>query len=186
MMHLIKYCSLCGAEVKLDYVDGDNRKRFVCTSCQTIHYTNPKVVVGALVHWGDQVLLCKRAIEPRYGYWNLPAGYLEDGEKSEDGAAREVMEEAGAEIILQGVHVIYNLPQANQVYIHFLAELKDGIYSNGPESIETALFTEGEIPWNEMAFHTVEFALRRYFADVAAGGDFGLHSTNLVLPQRWN
>ena len=136
-MHLMKYCSLCGAEVKLDYVDGDNRKRFVCTSCQTIHYTNPKVVVGALVHWGDQVLLCKRAIEPRYGYWNLPAGYLEDGEKSEDGAARE--------------------------------------------SLEAALVSEAEIPWNEMAFTSSYFALKRYFEDKKSGK----HTTHLgTFPEK--
>lgn len=169
MMNLMKYCNLCGSPVNFDYVDGDNRKRFVCSSCQTIHYTNPNVVVGAVVYWGEKVLLCKRAIEPRYGYWNLPAGYLEDGEKSEDGAAREVMEEAGAEINIEGVHLVYNLPQANQVYIHFLAELKDGKYSNGPESIETALFTEEEIPWNDMAFTSSYFALKRYFEDRKTG-----------------
>ena len=181
MMSLMKYCSLCGATVNYDYVDGDNRKRFVCSSCQTVNYTNPNVVVGALVYWGDKVLLCKRAIEPRYGYWNLPAGYLEDGEKSEDGAAREVMEEAGAEIILKGVHLIYNLPQANQVYIHFLAELKDGIYSNGPESIETGLFTEEEIPWNDMAFTSSYFALKRYLEDKRSGK----HTTHIgAFPEK--
>ncbi len=164
-MNSMKFCSHCGSEVSFDFVEGDNRKRFVCTGCHTIHYTNPNVVVGALVHWGDKVLLCKRAIEPRYGYWNLPAGYLEDGEKSEEGAAREVWEEAGAEVVIEGVHAVYNLPQANQVYIHFIGELKDGIYSNGPESIETALFTEEEIPWNEMAFTSSYFALKRYFED---------------------
>lgn len=168
-MHEMNYCNLCGSEVIFDFVEGDNRKRFVCKSCHTIHYTNPKVVVGALVYWDEKILLCRRAIEPRYGYWNLPAGYLEDGEKSEEGAAREVWEEAGAEIILEGVHAIYNLPQANQVYIHFIAELKNGAYSNGPESIETALFSEEDIPWNEMAFTSSYFALKRYFQDKKNG-----------------
>ncbi|MCO5231940.1 MAG: NUDIX hydrolase [Chitinophagales bacterium] len=169
MMQLMKYCCNCGADVHFIDVEGDNRKRFVCDNCKTIHYTNPKVVAGALVYWEDKVLLCKRAIEPRFGYWNLPAGYLEDGETSEEGAAREVMEEAGAEFILKGVHAVYNLPQANQVYIHFLGELKDGKYANGPESIETALFTEEQIPWNDMAFTSSYFALKRYFEDKRNG-----------------
>lgn len=165
----MKFCSSCGAAVEYTIVEGDTYKRFVCTGCKTIHYTNPKVVVGALVHWEDKVLLCRRAIEPRYGYWNLPAGYLEDGEQSQEGAAREVVEEAGAEINIEGVHAVYNLPQANQVYIHFIAELKEGKYSNGPESIETALFREDEIPWKEMAFTSSYFALKRYFEDRRAG-----------------
>ncbi|MCO5232788.1 MAG: NUDIX hydrolase [Chitinophagales bacterium] len=169
MMQLMRYCSDCGSEVQFEDVESDNRKRFVCRNCKTIHYTNPKIVVGALVYWEDKVLLCKRAIEPRKGYWNLPAGYLEDGECSEEGAAREVMEEAGAEFILEGVLAVYNLPQANQVYIHFLGQLKDGQYSNGPESIETALFTEEQIPWNEMAFTSSYFALKKYFEDRKAG-----------------
>ena len=177
----MKYCSACGAKVEFTNVDGDAVKRFVCTECKTIHYTNPKIVVGVLAYWEDKVLLCKRGIEPRYGYWNLPAGYLEDGERSQDGAARETMEEAGAEVDIEGVLAVYNLPQANQVYIHFLAELKDGIYSNGPESIETALFTEGEIPWNEMAFTSSYFALKRYFEDKKSGK----HMTHLgTFPEK--
>lgn len=165
----MKYCAFCGAEVRLAEVPGDNVKRLVCTQCAAIHYTNPKIVVGAMAYWEDKVLLCRRAIEPRYGYWNLPAGYLEDHEKSHEGAAREVVEEAGAEIIIEGVHAVYNLPQANQVYIHFLAQVKDGHYTNGPESIETRLFTEEEIPWNDMAFSSSYFALKRFFEDRKSG-----------------
>jgi ADP-ribose pyrophosphatase YjhB (NUDIX family) len=172
MLSQMKFCSACGAEVRFTEVAGDNKKRFVCTNCGTIHYTNPKIVVGALAYWEDKVLLCRRAIEPRYGYWNLPAGYLEDFEKSHEGAAREVVEEAGAEIDIEGVHAVYNLPQANQVYIHFLAKVRNGIYSNGPESIETKLFNEEEIPWNEMAFSSSYFALKRYFEDKKNGKHF--------------
>jgi ADP-ribose pyrophosphatase YjhB (NUDIX family) len=124
----MNFCSKCGAPVALSEVPGDSIKRFVCSACNTIHYTNPNMVVGAMIYWGDRVLLCKRAIEPRYGYWNLPAGYLENGEKSHEGAIRETMEEAGAEIVIEGVHAVYNLPQANQVYIHFLAQLKTAVF----------------------------------------------------------
>ncbi|MDB5225843.1 MAG: hydrolase [Bacteroidota bacterium] len=167
MIHQLKYCSNCGNTVVFKFTEG--RDRFVCESCNTIHYTNPKIVVGALCVWEDKVLLCRRAIEPRRGYWNLPAGYLEDFEKTEDGAIRETWEEAGAEIEIQNVLTVYNLPQANQVYIHFLAKLKDGIIRNGEESIESALFAEEEIPWKELAFTSSAFALRKFFEDRKGG-----------------
>jgi ADP-ribose pyrophosphatase YjhB (NUDIX family) len=167
MFSLQKYCCSCGQSVVLKHTEG--RDRIVCEYCQTIHYTNPKLVVGALCTWEDKVLLCRRAIEPRRGYWNLPAGYLEDFEKAEDGAIRETWEEAGAEIEIIKVITVYNLPQANQVYIHFLAQLKDGIIRNGDESIESALFSEEEIPWKEMAFSSSSFALRKFFEDRKSG-----------------
>ncbi len=150
-------------------VDGDTKQRFACDSCGNIHYTNPKIVVGALSYWEDKVLLSKRAIEPRKGFWNVPAGYLEDFEKAEDGAIRETWEEAGTDIEIIQPYVIYNLPQANQVYIHFLAKLKDGIVRNGEESLESGLFTEEEIPWKEMAFTSSTFALRRFFRERPSG-----------------
>lgn len=163
----MKYCSDCGDKVVLKLVDGDAIMRYVCESCNTIHYTNPKVVTGALIRWQNKVLLSRRAIEPRYGYWNIPAGYLENGETTQDGAMREAMEEAGATIEIEGVHTIYNIPQVNQVYIHFLAKLKyENAYSNGPESIETQLFSEEEIPWDKLAFKSSYFALKRYFEDL--------------------
>lgn len=162
-----KYCSNCGNEVVLKFAEG--RDRIVCEHCTVIHYTNPKIVTGALCVWENKVLLCRRAIEPRKGYWNLPAGYLEDFEKAEDGAIRETWEEAGAEIEIEKVLTVYNLPQANQVYIHFLAKLKDGIIRNGEESIESALFSEEEIPWKELAFTSSAFALRNFFEDRKAG-----------------
>ncbi|MCB9034103.1 MAG: NUDIX hydrolase [Chitinophagales bacterium] len=165
----IKYCFNCGATMSFQAVVGDTHKRFVCNSCHNIHYTNPNVVVGALVHYQNKVLLCKRAIEPRKGFWNLPAGYLEDNEKVEDGATREVWEEAGANIKIIQPYVIYNLPQANQVYIHFLAELTDGIIRNGEESLASALFDEAEIPWKEMAFTSSTYTLNRFFEDRKTG-----------------
>ena len=167
MLPIQKYCSFCGNEVVYKFAEG--RNRVVCEHCNTIHYTNPKIVVGALSVWEDKVLLCRRAIEPRKGFWNLPAGYLEDFEKAEDGAIRETWEEAGTDIEIQQVLAVYNIPQANQVYIHFYAKLKDGIVRNGEESIESALFSEDEIPWNEMAFTSSSFALRHYFEDRKKG-----------------
>ena len=163
MLNTQKYCSDCGEVVIIKFAEG--RDRIVCEHCCTIHYTNPKLVVGVLAVWENKVLLCRRAIEPRKGYWNLPAGYLEDYEKAEDGAIRETWEEAGTEIEIEKVFTVYNLPQANQVYIHFLAKLKDGIIRNGEESIESALFAEDEIPWKEMAFTSSSFALRKFFED---------------------
>jgi ADP-ribose pyrophosphatase YjhB (NUDIX family) len=172
MIPVQKYCSNCGATVVLKFTEG--KDRIVCEHCDTIHYTNPKIVTGALCVWEDKVLLCRRAIEPRKGYWNLPAGYLEDFEKAEDGAIRETWEEAGAEIEIEKVFTVYNLPQANQVYIHFLAKLKDGIVRNGEESIESGLFREEEIPWKEMAFTSSAFALRKFFEDRKTG-NFNTH-----------
>lgn len=163
MFPIQNYCSNCGEKVIVKFTEG--RDRIVCEYCNTIHYTNPKLVVGVLAVWENKVLLCRRAIEPRKGYWNLPAGYLEDNEKAEDGAIRETWEEAGADVQIQKVYTVYNIPQANQVYIHFLAKLTDGIVRNGEESIESSLFNEDEIPWNEMAFTSSVFALRNYFSD---------------------
>ncbi|QQR98236.1 MAG: NUDIX hydrolase [Sphingobacteriales bacterium] len=157
------FCSNCGEKVV--YQQAEGRERCVCLSCNIIHYTNPKVIVGALAYWEDKVLLCRRAIEPRKGFWNIPAGFLEDDEKTEDGAIREVWEEAGTNIEIIQPYLIYNLPQANQVYIHFLAKLTDGIVRNGEESIESKLLTEEEIPWNEIAFYSSSYALKRFFEE---------------------
>lgn len=157
------YCSNCGSQVAYQFTEG--RERCVCNSCNTIHYTNPKVIVGALAYWEDKVLLCKRAIEPRKGFWNIPAGFLEDDERTEDGASREVWEEAGTNIEIIQPYLIYNLPQANQVYIHFLARLTDGIVRNGEESIESKLFLEAEIPWGDIAFYSSSFALKKFFEE---------------------
>lgn len=174
LLHTIKYCFSCGQPIAKRELTGDTRQRYACEHCGNIHYTNPKIVVGALSVWEDKVLLCKRNIEPRRGYWNIPAGYLEDFEKAEEGAIRETWEEAGAEIEILQPYVVYNLPQANQVYIHFLAKLKDGIVRNGEESIESALFDESEIPWENMAFASSTFALKRFFEERKTG-KFTIH-----------
>lgn len=161
------FCSNCGIPVVYEQTEG--RVRCVCHACKIIHYTNPKLIVGALAFWENKVLLCRRAIEPRKGFWNIPAGFLEDDEKTEDGATREVWEEAGTNIEIIQPYLIYNLPQANQVYIHFLAKLSDGIVRNGEESIESRLLLEEEIPWKEIAFYSSSFALKKFFEERKTG-----------------
>lgn len=167
----IKYCIKCGSEVAKKIPTGDSYERYVCTQCEHIHYQNPKVIVGCVVYKDEKVMLCRRAIEPRYGLWNLPAGFMENSERTEIGAVREVMEEANASVHMEGLtlHSVYTLVEAQQVYIHFLAELDQWKGDFGPESLECQLFTEDEIPWKEMAFTSSTFALKKYFADKKAG-----------------
>lgn len=161
-----KYCSQCGSDqIKKTVPQDDNRSRAVCQSCGTIHYENPKVVVGCLATWQDRVLMARRSIEPRKGLWNLPAGFLEIGESVEEGAAREVLEETEAEVEIKQLHTIYNLVHVSQVYMHFLAEVKDGKFGCGPESSEVELMTRKEIPWDEIAFSSTAFALKKFFDD---------------------
>ena len=159
----MEYCSNCGSRVETAIPDGDNRERHVCVQCNTIHYSNPKNVVGCLLEWQGKVLLCKRAIEPRYGYWTLPAGFMENNESTMEGAAREAFEEAHAvaeELRLFGV---YNLPRISQVYLMFFGRLKDGYAASGEETLEVRLFDENEIPWDELAFPVVTESLQRYY-----------------------
>lgn len=171
---ILHYCSTCGEKVSLRPVEGDEIPRYHCLSCDTIHYTNPKLIVGVLPYWGEKVLLCRRAIEPRKGFWNLPAGFMENNELAEEGAARECWEEAEAHVAIDGVLAVYSLPHANQVYIHFYGELKNGEFGIGVESLECELFTEAEIPWDDIAFTSTSFALRKYFQD-RKDGKIGAH-----------
>lgn len=162
----MNYCSHCGsATLVFSIPQGDNRPRYHCGHCQTIHYQNPKVVTGCLPVWENNVLLCRRAITPRKGYWNIPSGYLENGESVAEGAKREVWEEAAARVNLTYLITLYDLPKINQVYLQFIGELLDGAYGVGEESLECSLFAEHEIPWEEMAFTSSLFTLRRYFED---------------------
>jgi len=166
----MNFCSHCGSD-QLEFVipEGDNRARYVCRNCSAIHYSNPKIVAGCLPIWEDKVLLAKRSIEPRLGYWNVPSGYLENGETVEEGALREVWEEAKARPEITGLHAIYSIPHINQIYIHFLAELYVPEFGVGEESLEVELFTESEIPWEEIAFTSSQFTLRRFFEDRKKG-----------------
>lgn len=166
----IKFCTLCGsAKIEKRIPPGDDRERAICASCGHIHYINPKIVVGSIPVWGEQILLCKRAIEPRYGKWTLPAGFMEEGETLAEGAARETLEEAGARITIEQLYASYSLPGISQVYVLFLAKLDDVNYSAGIESLEVALFFEHEIPWDELAFVAIREALKQYFADRQKG-----------------
>lgn len=162
----MKFCSNCGTKEPVFKIPkGDNRPRFICHNCDTIHYTNPNIITGCLPIWEDKVLLCKRSIEPRLGYWNVPSGFMENGETVEDGAKREVWEEAEAKVEIIGTHALFSIPRINQVYVHFLGNLIDGQYGVGEESLETELFAEKEIPWEEIAFHSSIFTLKRFFDD---------------------
>ena len=170
----MNFCSHCGGTVVIRTPDGDHLPRHICPSCGTVHYQNPKMVVGCIPEWEDKILLCRRAIEPKYGLWTLPAGFMENGETTLEGAARETWEEAGARIEIGGLYTLFNLPHINQVYLMFRARLLDLNYQSGIESLETRLFTEAEIPWEEIAFRTVRATLELYFED-RKDGNFEFH-----------
>jgi len=186
----MKYCSACAYPLSLQIPPDDTRLRHVCGQCGVIHYQNPKMVVGSIPLWdtGDkaQVLLCRRAIEPRYGFWTLPAGFMENSETTAEAALRETVEEAGAHIELQSLFSMLNVPHVDQVHLYYRARLVDLDFAAGVESLEVRLFTEAEIPWNEIAFATVSHTLKFFFADLAsvrAGQCFGFHSLDINRPE---
>ena len=159
----MKFCSTCGAEVTLRIPDGDNRERYICDNCQTIHYQNPNIVAGCIAEWEGRILLCKRAIEPRYGLWTLPAGFMENGETTEQAALRETLEEAGARVEIAGLFGIFSIPHISQVYLLYRGELCNGFHEPGPESLECRLFEEHEVPWEKLAFPVMQETLQRYY-----------------------
>lgn len=175
----MKYCSLCGSELRVGIPAGDNRPRHICDQCRTVHYRNPKVVAGCIAHWEDRVLMCRRAIEPRYGLWTVPAGFMENGETTYQGAVRETLEEANARVAIDDLYVTVNLPHINQVYMLFRGHLLDLDFSPGDESLEVRLMAEQDIPWDQMAFPTVTEALKLYFAD-SAQGSFRVRMLDIV------
>lgn len=177
----MNFCMNCGAPVKQRIPPGDDRSRFVCDSCGTIHYENPKIVVGCIPEWGDTILLCRRAIEPRYGWWTIPAGYLENGESLSEGAIRETMEEAGARVEILSLYTIFNLTHINQVYLIFRTRLLDLDFVPGKESLEVRLFEEKDIPWDRLAFSPIRETLRLYFQD-RPSGVFPLHMGDTQPP----
>ena len=180
----MRYCSECGAPVELRLPPDDNRPRHVCTACSTIHYQNPKLVVGAIPEWGDgRIMLCRRSIEPRHGLWTLPAGFMENGETTAEAAIRETLEEANARIAIGELYSMYNLPYLNQVHLLFRARLLYLDFSPGMESLEVELFEEQDIPWGEIAFRPVQFTLQHYFADRKTG-KFQFRIGNLEPPTR--
>ena len=165
----LTHCNNCGTLLESRVPPGDGRERMVCPNCGTIHYENPKLVVGCIPLWEDKILLCKRAIEPRYGYWTLPAGFMENGETTAHGAARETLEEAGAEVKDLAPYTLIDVPYVHQVHLFFRAELVSPDFSPGEESLDVRLFKEDEIPWDELAFYTVIETLRHFVADRKAG-----------------
>ena len=159
--------------------DGDTKQRAVCPACGTVHYENPLNVVGTVPYWGDQVLLCKRNIEPRWGKWTLPAGFMELNETVAEGAARETLEESGAVFEMEGLFSLVNVAQVGQVHLFYRARLLSEQFDPGHETLEARLFTEAEIPWEEIAFRTVKETLTRYFDD-RRSGKFSIHTLDLT------
>jgi len=175
-----KYCKNCGTAVVIRVPDdGDTRPRGVCPACSTIHYDNPLIIVGTVPHWDDQVLLCKRNIEPRYGKWTLPAGFLEMHETTAAGAARETDEEAGAQIEMQPLFTVLNVARVGQVHLYYRAKLLSDQFNPGFETIEARLFNEDQSPWVEIAFLSVTEALKLYFADHRSG-QYAIHALDIA------
>ena len=175
----IKHCRDCGTPVGYRIPDDDNRERAVCAACGEIHYENPLNVVGTVPVWGDQVLLCRRAIEPRYGLWTLPAGFMELGESTQDGALRETEEEAGARVEMQGLYTVLNVVRVGQVHLFYRARLLDVDFAPGTETLEARLFFEHEVPWDQIAFRTVRETLQHFFAD-RGSGQFPVHCGDIA------
>ncbi len=174
----MNFCSTCGKSVIQKVPPGDNLPRFVCETCQAIHYHNPKIVAGCIPEWEDQILLCRRAIEPRLGLWTFPAGFMELGESTEQAAVRETQEEAHADVRIAGLYAVLSLPNIGQVYLVFRGRMTTPVFQAGPESLDVRLFPLSEIPWETMAFPVVSEALRRYVSD-AKSGEFRLHLDSL-------
>lgn len=175
----IKHCRSCGAPVDYRTPADDNRDRAVCTGCGLVHYENPLNVVGTVPVWQEQVLLCRRNIEPRHGFWTLPAGFMELGETTAQGALRETDEEAGAHVELEGLFSVLNVARVGQVHLFYRARMLDTHLAPGPETIEARLFHEHEIPWDELAFRTVRETLTLFFAD-RRRGQFGVHCADIA------
>jgi ADP-ribose pyrophosphatase YjhB (NUDIX family) len=165
----MNFCPACGQPVVSRIPDGDHLPRFVCTSCATIHYENPRIIAGCIPEWRGKLLLCRRAIEPRRGFWTIPAGFMENGEAVQDAAAREAQEEALADVEIGSLAAVINVIRAHQVHIMFRARLRNTNFGVGPESLEVALYDEKDIPWPEIAFMTVDYALKRYLEDRRTG-----------------
>ena len=165
----MNFCSNCGNRVSQKIPEGDNRLRSVCDHCRSIHYENPRIIAGIIPEHNGQILLCKRAIEPQMGLWTLPAGFLENGESTLEGAVRECAEETNAEVVDPSLYAVYDIPHIDQVYMFFRAELASPHFGPSPESTEVALFDEDKIPWANLAFPVVRATLDRYFDDRKEG-----------------
>lgn len=178
----LNYCCQCGAAVSLRVPPGDNLPRYVCDACGIIHYQNPKIVAGCIVVADELILLCRRAIEPRYGLWTMPAGFMENHETAAQAAARETLEEACAEVVDLSLYALFSLPHIDQVYVMFRGVLREHRFAPGAESLETALFAESQIPWDTLAFPVVRESLRLYCEDRRAGA-FRVHTGAITRGQ---
>src|SRR5436190_1634303 len=174
----MKFCPGCAAPLAKRVPPGDSLPRYLCDACGSIHYENPRLVVGCLPEWEGRILLCRRAIEPRYGYWTLPAGFMENGESTAQGAARETLEEAGARVELTAPFSMISVPYVNQVHMFYRARLLDLDFKPGDESLEVSLVEEAQVPWKDIAFRTVGLTLKHWFAD-RARGTFGFHAEDI-------
>jgi ADP-ribose pyrophosphatase YjhB (NUDIX family) len=181
----MKFCSSCGNSLSRKIPDGDNRLRYVCSVCDRIHYQNPRIIAGCLPLYEDRILLCKRSIEPRSGKWTLPAGFLENGETTEEGALREMLEEANANATIINLYTLFSLPHISQVYMFYRAQLTDLNFSPGHESEEVQLFSEDEIPWDELAFPVITDTLKFYLED-RKNNEFPLRSRDILYKPRTN
>lgn len=179
----MKFCSACGAPTEHRIPEDDNRPRHICTQCKTIHYQNPNIVAGTIPIHEDKVLLCRRAIEPRHGFWTLPAGFMENQETTTEAAMRETWEEAEARVNIDGLYTVINVPQIDQVHMFFRATIIDGAFGVGVESLETRLFLEEEIPWNDLAFPTIRKTLQLFFEERRIGV-FNVHVTDIIRSPR--
>jgi ADP-ribose pyrophosphatase YjhB (NUDIX family) len=177
----LKFCSACGSAVVSRIPTGDHLPRFVCENCGTVHYRNPLLVLGCVPEWEGRILLCRRAIEPRLGFWTVPAGFMEIGETMQHAARRECLEEAEAEVEIGSLLAVVNVTHAGQVHVMFRARLVRPEFGAGPESLEVGLYDERSIPWADLAFPSGEFTLRKYFADRAAGRE-DHHFAELTRP----
>ena len=175
----MKFCANCGAKVVQRVPPGDSLPRWVCDECGEIHYQNPKLVVGTIPEHEGRILLCRRAIEPRYGYWTLPAGFMENDETTVQAAARETQEEAGANIEMGEPFTLISVPRVNQVHLYYRAQLRNLEFKPGEETLEVAMMDEGKIPWKEIAFRTVGLTLRHWFAD-RSSGKFQFHAEDIA------
>jgi len=180
-IQVIRYCILCGAVVSFTVPAGDNLPRHVCPNCGHIHYENPRLVVGCIAEYDGAILLCRRAIEPRLGFWTLPAGFMENGETTADAARRETKEEAGATVIIDAPFAMISIAHINQVHLFYRGRLASGEFSAGEESLEVAMYNPETVPWEQLSFRSVALCLEQYFSDRRCG-TYDFHESQLPPP----
>ena len=177
-MTSIRYCQLCGSTANFSIPAGDSLPRHICSTCGHIHYENPRIVVGCVTEWEGKILLCRRAIEPRLGYWTLPAGFMENNETTSQGAFRETLEESGADTMIDAPFCMVSIAHINQVHLFYRGRMRSPDFAAGEESLEVALLSAEDIPWEQLAFRSVAICLKNYIAD-RSNNCFGFHEANL-------